>query len=237
MSNARGPRANAGEDAPSPLRVALGGGPAAFAAVIARRTRRSAGRATPIARVWPRAPRNQAGRRAPAGVTFAPVLRITMVGHARADEPRRSVSRAIDARVPPVARALSASASAPHASLAIAAPRVAATLARIRTQTAREDGASSIPRARGPLLALPTAYRSGSHASPAVRPIARVHRAPASAPALEAASRPPHRAPHAVAEPLPAAEISAAEISRLTEHVLRTMERRISAFRERQGRS
>ncbi|MBK5188710.1 MAG: hypothetical protein JJD97_10745 [Gemmatimonadaceae bacterium] len=37
--------------------------------------------------------------------------------------------------------------------------------------------------------------------------------------------------------PYAAAALSASEVTRLTEHVLRTMDRRISAFRERQGRS
>lgn len=237
MSDARGSRAQAGDDAPPPLRAALGGGAAAFAASIARRMRRIAVRAAPIARVWPRAPRAAARRRAPAGVTFAPVLRITMLGGSRADTPRRPASRAIDARVPPVARALAAPAAAPRASLSIAAPQVMATLARVLTQSARGDDASFSSRARGPLLALAAAQESARHVPRAVRPVARVHRARASAPALEEAVMPARRTPLAAAEPLPAQEISPAEVSRLTEHVLRTMERRISAFRERQGRS
>ncbi len=237
MSDARGSRAHAGGDAPPPLRAALGGGAAAFAAVIARRMRRTAVRAASVARVWPRAPRAAARHRAPAGVTFAPVLRITMPGGARADTTRRPASRAIDARVPPVARALAASAAAPRASLSIVAPQVMATLARMVAQRARGEDAPSGSRARGPLFALAAVQASARHIPRAVRPVARVHRARASAIALEEAVIPARRTPLPTAEPLPAQEISPAEVSRLTEHVLRTMERRISAFRERQGRS
>jgi len=237
MSDAREPRADTGDDAPSPLCVALGGGAAAFAAVVARRTRRSLARAAPIARVWPRAPRATARRCAPAGVTFAPVLRITVPGGSRADTSRRSASRSIDARVPPVARALAEAAPAPKASLAITAAPVMATLARVSTQSARVDRASSSSRPRGPLLTLAAQQASESLVSRTVRPVARVHRARASAPPFAEAAMPARRVPLATAEPLPAPEISPAEISRLTEHVFRTMERRISAFRERQGRS
>jgi hypothetical protein len=191
----------------------------------------------PITRVWRRAPRATPRRGAPAGVTFAPVLHITMLCGSRAAPPSRAAPRAHDAHVPPVARALAPSRVAPRPPLAIAAPQVMATLARVITHGERADSAPSAQGAYVRMLALAGALSSESHAWRAARPIVRVLRARAPAPVLEDADMPARRTSLAMREPLPAPALSAAEVARLTEHVLRTMDRRVSAFRERQGRS
>lgn len=214
--------------------VAIGGGSAAFASAIALRARLRGVRAAPIARVLRRATRVEPRRGAPAGVTFAPVLRFTVLAGRGGAERLGAREHRHESYVSRVARVIASPAPAARAAIAVTAPGVVATVGRLAARGRRSDGGVREVLAR-------TRTRAGDPVrehlvSPAVRPVARVLRARAPVSDATIAQEPrvapgkPNGAPSAPA-------LSASEVNRLTEHVLRTMDRRISAFRERQGRS
>lgn len=232
MSDAHEREEREGEPAHGP---AIGGGAAAFAAVVTRRALRRGVRRTPLARVLRRAVRAMPRRAAPPGVTFAPVLRFTIVAGQREEASGRIAAHPRDARVPSVARVLTAPPPAFREPLAPSALAGSATVARAVARGSRSHGDASGVTARA---RTGTTVPAREHfASRTAHPVARVLRtqAPMTDATIEreAVRSVPGRPSRATVPPT----LSALEVSRLTEHVLRTMDRRISAFRERQGRS
>ena len=235
----------ADDDANASLRPSIGGGAAAFAASIARRARMPRARRAPIARVWRRPVPAPLPRATLVGVTFAPVLRISIVASqsgkasARPEERARAphTFAAPDAFVPPVARTLAVPDAPSRPSLGVTTPDTASTVARLVARGARTD-ASLTSRAKRATLAIVAGEPAPDHASRRfARPVTRVLRArhiEAPAEPNDASARAPFQKSVAAAVP---SVLSASEVNRVTEHVLRTMDRRISAFRERQGRS
>lgn len=169
--------------------------------------------------------RREVVRSAPASITIAPRIELRLASaRARAGDgaPLR-MSRVADARRE--LRTLSAPSAAPMLE------RAAARFQRDDGQTSRPDARarrSLAPRAVPNADALPTSQRSAA-------PV-RVLRRRAPVPAEPSAPVRDER-PARAAAPLPrAVPLSPVEIDRLTDHIVQTIDRRISAFRERQGR-
>lgn len=169
--------------------------------------------------------RREVVRSAPASITIAPRIELRLaIARARAGDVTTQRSSRV-ANVPRELRTLSAPSAAP-------------LLQRAAARAQRDDGQASqayalvrralAPGAAANLDALPTSARS---AAPT-----RVLRRRAPVPAEPSAPPRDERPARAATQPTRAVPLSPVEINRLTDHIVQTIDRRIAAFRERQGR-
>ena len=186
---------------------------------------RCAVRTTGVARVLLR-PRRIVVAGAPATVNFAPRIELRLAtSRARAGF---DAGRA-HARMQSVVR---------EPARTVSAPSAAPMLQRARRRAVRDDAPSSDPDARV-RREIPSRSSTATHriaSQPESSAPARVlrRRAPAVVPApAPVRDEPVVRAPVQPARPVP---LSPVEINRLTDHIVQTIDRRIAAFRERQGR-
>ena len=186
---------------------------------------RCAVRTTGVARVLLR-PRRTVIAGAPATIAFAPRIELRLARSGPRDVFGAWTAQARKTRV------------AREPVRTVSAPSAAPMLLRAVRRTVRDDAPSSGPdaRVRRELSSRSSsaADRVASHTEPS--PPARVlrRRAPAVV-AAPAAARDESvvRTPVQPARPVP---LSPVEINRLTDHIVQTIDRRIAAFRERQGR-
>jgi hypothetical protein len=209
----------------SPPSLLLRSAPARFAAgVVARVGARTAPAHAPrLARVYQRNARVLASREG-GHFTFAPRIDVRFATFGRrTHEPALAVARMLPVAARVVARPVSATVTQD-------------LVERSRARAARDDGGST--RARRTMAV----HVDGGGAEPmpreATRPavVARVLKrrlpvvadpaAPATSPEWGARTASPPRAP----------QLTAVDVSRLTDHIVHTIDRRIAAFRERQGR-
>ena len=163
---------------------------------------------------------------APATVTLAPRIELRLATRApRVDDEGRSTRERIASVAPGLPRTVSARSAAPM-------------LLRASRRIVRDDAqsSSSSARVRRDLSARPSPDVGTMPTSTESAPPARVlrRRAPVVAPAPAVVrDEPIVRAAAQPARPVP---LSPVEINRLTDHIVHTIDRRIAAFRERQGR-
>jgi hypothetical protein len=191
------------------------------------------------------AERHGASTRRALGLTRT-VIRRMRVAIARGGD-RLTIAPRIELRVVSALRAAGASASRAHVSLpapertrprTLSAPPMEPLLARARARGVREESAAS-----------PNAIVSRALAQPGNAPADRTPRA-SPAPRTSRVLRrqapvtvePPQSVrhdgwpPRAPMQPARAGQLTAVELDRLTDHIVHTIDRRIAAFRERQGR-
>ena len=163
---------------------------------------------------------------APATVTLAPRIELRLATRApRVDDEGRSTRERIASVAPELPRTVSARSAAPM-------------LLRASRRIVRDDAqsSSSSARVRRDLSSRPSPDVGTMPTSTESAPPARVlrRRAPVVAPApAPVRDEPIVRAAVQPARPVP---LSPVEINRLTDHIVQTIDRRIAAFRERQGR-
>jgi hypothetical protein len=164
--------------------------------------------------------------RAPAALTIAPRIQLTL-----ATSPSRTGSdaRSMHQRSASVARGLPRTVSGPSSG---------PMLERASRRAVRDDVQPSGPGAlvRRDLSPRTTPAAGEMPAGASSAPPARVlrRRAPAVAPAPAPVRDEP--VVRAAVQPPRAVPLSPVEINRLTDHIVHTIDRRIAAFRERQGR-
>lgn len=119
----------------------------------------------------------------------------------------------------------------------VSASSAAAMLRRAGSRTVRDDAHGSEPsaRVRRALSSRPPAHADVMPAD-AFGPPARVLRRRATTAAPPPAPQRDEPVVRATGQPARPAPLSPVEINRLTDHIVHTIERRIAAFRERQGR-
>lgn len=185
---------------------------------------RCAVRTTGVARVLVR--RRWVIATRPTALTIAPSIELRLATpQTRADDIRRPAN----GRFAHVARELPRTVSAPSA---------APMLARAGRRTVRDDTHASSPETQMRRVLSSSAVGDPGPRPPSTTsaPPARVlrRRTPTVAPAPAPVREEHHVRP--IVQPPRTVPLSPVEINRLTDHIVQTIDRRIAAFRERQGR-